>query len=303
MPDIYRDLDYTADQVDEAIQTIGSHVANNAIHVNQSEKDNWNAKADSSALSAETSARETADTALQTAVNSKADASALTSEISARETADASINSRISAIETDQQRQETEIGAVAALGAKNLLEFDGCSASSTTGVSYTINADGTVTVNGTPQGSSPSYVQLMLRNDAVRVEEFCDGSHILSGCPNGGSDSSYRMYVAKGSYSRFDYGDGVLLTKTTQTDVRVVIYIAKGYTANNLVFKPMIRRAEITDSTYAPYAPTNRELYEMILALQSGRSLQSAPASLMQAGRLDAAEQTNINDPIADSDM
>jgi hypothetical protein len=53
----------------------------------------------------------------------------------------------------------------------------------------------------------------------------------------------------------------------------------------------MIRRAEITDSTYAPYAPTNRELYEMILALQSGVSAQSA-ASLMQAGRLDAAELT-----------
>lgn len=30
----------------------------------------------------------------------------------------------------------------------------------------------------------------------------------------------------------------------------------------------MIRRKEISDATYQPYAPTNRELYEMILALQ-----------------------------------
>lgn len=30
----------------------------------------------------------------------------------------------------------------------------------------------------------------------------------------------------------------------------------------------MIRRKEITDATYQPYAPTNRELYEMILAMQ-----------------------------------
>lgn len=158
--------------------------------------------------------------------------------------------------------KQTETNVIANLGAKNLLNFDVCSAASTGGVSYTVNADGTVTVNGTPQGTGPSYVQLMLRNDAVRVDDFCDGSHILSGCPNGGSDSRYRLYVAKGSYSRFDYGNGVLLTKTTLTDIRVVIYIAKGYTANNLVFKPMIRPVEITDGTFEPYAPTNRELYE-----------------------------------------
>lgn len=162
--------------------------------------------------------------------------------------------------------QQLEINYAINTGAKNLLHFDALSAASTEGVSFTVNGDGTITVNGTPQGTGPSYVQLMLRNDAVRVEEFCDGSHILSGCPNGGSDSSYRMYVAKGSYSRFDYGDGVLLTKTTQTDVRVVIYIAKGYTANNLVFKPMIRPVEITDGTFEPYAPTNRELYETKLS-------------------------------------
>lgn len=163
----------------------------------------------------------------------------------------------------ETKTEQTETNTIANLGAKNLLNFDTRSAASTGGVSYTVNADGTITVNGTPQGTGPSYVQLMLRNDAVRVDDFCDGSHILSGCPSGGSDSSYKLYVAKGSYSRVDYGNGVLLTDTTLTDIRVVLYIANGYTANNLVFKPMIRRAEITDSTYVPYAPTNRELYEL----------------------------------------
>lgn len=220
-------------------------------------------------------------------------------EVQAARGSEASLSARLADIvsdfETDQQRQEAEIGAVSAMGAKNLLKYDGCSASSTAGVSYTINADGTVTVNGTPQGSSPSYVQIMLNGNAVTVDKFCDGHHILSGCPAGGGDNKYRMYAAKGTYSRFDYGDGVLLTETALTDIRIVIYIANGYTANNLVFKPMIRRAEITDSTYAPYAPTNRELYEMILALQSRVSAQSA-ASLMQAGRLDAAELTDAQE-------
>lgn len=153
-------------------------------------------------------------------------------------------------------------------GAKNLLTYNGYGSGAENGVTYSINTDGTITVNGTPQGTSPSYIELKLNGHAANISRFCDGQHILSGCPAGGSDTSYRMYAARSVYSRFDYGDGVILTETALTDVRLVIYIANGYTANNLVFKPMIRRAEITDSTYVPYAPTNRELYEMILALQ-----------------------------------
>jgi hypothetical protein len=71
------------------------------------------------------------------------------------------------------------------------------------------------------------------------------------------------------------------------------IRVGSGTTIDNLTIKPMLRYASITDSTFVPYAPTNRELYEMILALQSGRSVQSSAASLMQAGRLDAAELTD----------
>lgn len=217
-------------------------------------------------------------------------------EVVAARGSEESLSARLAGIvgnfDADQQRQETEIGAVAALGAKNLLLYNGYASGATNGVTYTINTDGTITINGTPQGTSPSYIEIQLSGNAVNISKFCDGQHILSGCPAGGGDTSYRMYAARGSYSRFDYGDGVLLTETAQTDVRLVVSIANGYTANNLIFKPMIRHAEITDSTYVPYAPTNRELYEMILALQTGGSAQSA-ASLMQAGRLDAAELTD----------
>ena len=52
---------------------------------------------------------------------------------------------------------------------------------------------------------------------------------------------------------------------------------------------------------YVPYAPTNRELYEMILAMQSGRSVQSSSASLMQAGRLDPAELTDTQEVTDDA--
>lgn len=167
-----------------------------------------------------------------------------------------------------QAAQDNLINYTINTGAKNLLKYNGYASGATNGVTYTINTDGTMTVSGTPQGTSPSYIEIQLNGNAVNISQFCDGLHILSGCPAGGSDSTYRMYAARGGYSRFDYGDGVLLTETALTDVRLVIYIYNGYTANNLVFKPMIRRADITDNTYQPYAPTNRELYEMLLALQ-----------------------------------
>lgn len=167
-----------------------------------------------------------------------------------------------------QAAQDNLINYAISTGVKNQLSYNGYGTGAENGVTYVINSDGTITVNGTPKGTSPSYIELKLNGNAANIARFCDGQHILSGCPAGGSDGTYRMYAARGGYSRFDYGDGVLLTETTLTDVRLVIYIYNGYTANNLVFKPMICRAEITDNTYAPYAPTNRELYEMILALQ-----------------------------------
>ena len=163
-----------------------------------------------------------------------------------------------------QAVQDSLINYAINTGAKNLLSYNGYASVATNGVTYTINADDTIAVNGTPLGSSPSYIEIQLNGNAVNIARFCDGLHILSGCPAGGSDTSYRMYAARGVYSRFDYGDGVLLTETALTDVRLVIYIANGYTANNLIFKPMIRRSDITDDTYQPYAPTNRELYELI---------------------------------------
>ena len=162
----------------------------------------------------------------------------------------------------ENTNQQLEIDYAINTGAKNLLQFNGYGTGAENGVTYVINSDGTININGTPQGTSPSYIELKLNGNAANVARFCDGNHILSGCPEGGSDSTYRMYAARSTYSRFDYGDGVLLTNTTLTDVRLVVYIANGYTANNLVFKPMIRRAEITDDSYESYAPTNRELYE-----------------------------------------
>jgi hypothetical protein len=63
------------------------------------------------------------------------------------------------------------------------------------------------------------------------------------------------------------------ITINADTAGYVIYYINTSNTAftNSATFSDnMIRLASIDDINYQPYAPTNRELYEMILSLQSG---------------------------------
>lgn len=176
------------------------------------------------------------------------------------------------------------VGALAALGAKNLLKVT--SATQTiNGVTFTVNNDQTITVNGTNTSTSTALFVI----EDIPLQSGI--AYTLSGCPSGGSTASYYIgSLDTTNWQEFttDTGNGNTATLNEPKTIRFRIGIRSGVTVNNLVFKPMLRLAEITDSTYVPYAPTNRELYEMILALQSGRSVQSSAASLMQSGRLDA---------------
>lgn len=82
------------------------------------------------------------------------------------------------------------------------------------------------------------------------------GTYVISGCPTGGSASTYRIMMWNSSwvYVSQDVGNSNtfnLENDTTNNKVQVGIY--SGTTVNNLVFKPMIRFASITDDTYEPY--------------------------------------------------
>ena len=201
-------------------------------------------------------------------------AAAIADEAAARQSADAELHDAV--------------GAVAAQGAKNLLKIT-ASSQTIKGVTFTVNDDQTVTVNGTNDGTGTSAFVIVPNAQAITIP---DGNYILSGCPSGGGETlpyDLRWYMYSPSKSAYDSGNGASVKKSGNgAGSNIAIVVKSGRTADNLVFRPMLRRAEITDSTYVPYAPTNRELYEMILALQSGVSAQSSAASLMQAGRLDA---------------
>jgi hypothetical protein len=162
---------------------------------------------------------------------------------------------------TDQQRQEAEIGAVANSGAKNLWKLT-IPSSLPSGFTITQDTDGGYIFNGTAGSSGVTCT--------TNVRFKSGKSYILSGCPSGGSDESYRLDILRGQNTNYCYGDPVIAGNFSATEYPVRIRIAPNYQCDNLKFYPMLRYADISDDTFVPYAPTNRELYEMFLALQNG---------------------------------
>lgn len=109
----------------------------------------------------------------------------------------------------------------------------------TNGVTFTNNGDGTVTVNGTATANAyksfTTGIPTLPQNYKIAIR----------GCPSGGSDKTYFIGSnfggsANGQETR-DFGDGRIV------DLSIVsggftqyIMIIKGYTANNLIFRPQV---------------------------------------------------------------
>lgn len=147
------------------------------------------------------------------------------------------------------------------LGAKNLLPFPFSQGSLTqNGVTFTVNADGTVSTSGTCNNSNGSSLFLWQNEIPTWMDSNVD--YVLTGCPSGGSTSTYMVQYSNWtegtSQIYYDEGSGVDIRKITDsTTQRLRIWIKNGVNANGLVFKPMIRLKSDTDDTYAKYSKTN----------------------------------------------
>ena len=151
------------------------------------------------------------------------------------------------------QPMRTEVNAIANQGAKNLAKNNGATSQTLYGVTFTKNADGSVTANGTATANATFYI------DNGYYSDLQGESLTLSGCPSGGSSTTYRIAVIRsGSAIAIDYGNGI--TFNGRDNQRVGITIFTGYTANNITFYPMLRYSSIQDDTYVPYGISNAEL-------------------------------------------
>lgn len=119
------------------------------------------------------------------------------------------------------------------------------------GITFTVNSDKTVLADGTNDTSANSSL-------VINRYDLSPGTYILNGCPSGGASNTYRLAIQEtGSYSilgSIDIGNGSgEFTIDTTTNVQIAIFIQKGLTVNNLLFKPMLRKATIADDTYEQY--------------------------------------------------
>ena len=182
------------------------------------------------------------------------------------------LNGNFSTLDAFAGQQAGRTASLIDAGAKNLLKITGTS-QTIRNVTFTVNDDGTVSVDGTNNTTSTAVFYLnILPADTAPNYNGCK----LTGCPQGGSTSTYRLAVQlnSGSFTNYasDTGGGTTIHDVPSSDCRVVIAVYPGATVDDLIFKPMICTAEdhAASDAFVPYTPTLRELYEMIQALQTG---------------------------------
>lgn len=140
---------------------------------------------------------------------------------------------------------------------KNLLQYPFYETASKTsnGITFTENKDGTITANGTATANATFIFQHRTDNKML----LGAGEYKVTGCPNGGSTSTYRLVTGKtsdsGTYEALitEYGSGESFTLTKDTDIYIAFDVIKGATVSNLMIRPMIRLASIADDTWEPY--------------------------------------------------
>ena len=115
------------------------------------------------------------------------------------------------------------------------------------GITYTVNADGTITLNGTAEKADGV--------DVVTKIPLKAGVYTLTGCPKGGSGTTFALRVGLGTtntlYGR-DYGNGLKITAETDTVITVTIQNAEiGRVFDNVVFRPQLELGD-TATEYEP---------------------------------------------------
>lgn len=124
---------------------------------------------------------------------------------------------------------------------KNLLKNNAAS-TTTSGVTFTVNADGTIDVSGENTGSS--YVSLDITN-AFLAES--GKTYILSGAVS----SNIRLRDVTGSVT--DTGSGATITGDGVLHTIQLRVLAGTSITGTVTVKPMIRLSTVSDATYEPY--------------------------------------------------
>lgn len=131
---------------------------------------------------------------------------------------------------------------------KNLLKNNAVT-QTINGVTFTVNSDGSVTVNGTNTSSSTGA-----NLEICGFKNYGTGKFTAS---LNSTDSNLYMSVFDNSWVGIGFVCDNEITWDNGNKERLVRLVVKpGATINNVTVYPMIRYADITDGTYEPYQPS-----------------------------------------------
>lgn len=124
----------------------------------------------------------------------------------------------------------------------NLLRSSVVANDTAYGISYTVNSDGSITLNGTATQNMYLFI--------ADVEYSAGKAYFLSGCPSGYSGESIILY--DDTNSMFDYGSGCVISFAEATSGKVYIRVTSGTTLNNATVYPMLNEGT-EPLPYEPY--------------------------------------------------
>ena len=152
---------------------------------------------------------------------------------------------------------------------ENLIPFPYAQPERTTnGVTFTLADDGSVIANGTATGDADFSVCVRTDIGTDKALMLKPGIYAITGCPEGGSDSTYRIHVQFGDKTgvkynlRADYGKGFVFEVTEEHALyacQIQCHVKSGYTVSDLVFKPMLVRGSALKA-YQPYKLSRKSL-------------------------------------------
>lgn len=134
-------------------------------------------------------------------------------------------------------------------------------------ITVTVNEDGTITCEGSkPATSSGLNFRIV---PAANAFDIPIGDYVLSGCPPLGTSATYQLRALINNSSVFaqDIGEGASFTTTSKTIQRLEIAFGTAAISNmSLTFSPMICLQTMWNIShrFVPHVPTNQQLYDMI---------------------------------------
>ena len=149
------------------------------------------------------------------------------------------VNAAIDQLDDYNDTQDVEIAALTTTGGvKNIVPNEGPDTLVQAGITFTKNADGSVTANGTATGTA---IYRMNENFSLPI-----GKYVITGSPSGAADDKFFIQLHKQNVvTHRDTGNPIYPQEWNETGETVYdwygVALLNGVVADNLTFYPMIR--------------------------------------------------------------